>query len=333
MTAHPNSNPSEEPLYNIGVVSRMTDIPVATLRVWERRYGFPKSARTRGGHRLYSEKEILRLQWVKARIEEGMQTGRAIRALQHLERENRLPEAPLATTGAARPSPPGGLELPTAEAEASLAAFHARLTRALLAHDLDQAEQALGEALALYPLESLILEVIQPALEDIGRAWEEGRIGVATEHLVTNFLRHRLLMWMVTGPPAQRVPPVVLACAPGEWHEGSLLMLGVLLRRQGWPVTYLGQSVPLPDLADFVESAHPRAVVLIAMTEETARALVDWPRWMPEALEKGSPAICYGGRIFSKDPSWQKRLPGVFLGETLQQGLATLVQILRRPAL
>ncbi len=63
---------SEEPLYNIGVVSRMTKISMATLRAWERRYEFPESKRTMGGHRLYSEKDIIRLRWVKERVDEGM---------------------------------------------------------------------------------------------------------------------------------------------------------------------------------------------------------------------------------------------------------------------
>ena len=73
---------SEEPLYNIGVVARMTSIPMATLRIWERRYDFPQSSRTAGGHRLYSEKQVMQLRWVKARSDEGMQTGQAVRALQ-----------------------------------------------------------------------------------------------------------------------------------------------------------------------------------------------------------------------------------------------------------
>ena len=54
---------NDEPLYNIGVVSRMTGISMATLRAWERRYEFPDSERTAGGHRLYSENDVLRLRW------------------------------------------------------------------------------------------------------------------------------------------------------------------------------------------------------------------------------------------------------------------------------
>ena len=111
---------SEDPIYNIGVVARMTGIPVATLRVWERRYNFPQSERTAGGHRLYSEKELLRLRWVKATIDEGMQTSQAIRALRNRERQGRIPELTPA------------VQAPPLKADGqNLDAFQERLTRAL----------------------------------------------------------------------------------------------------------------------------------------------------------------------------------------------------------
>src|SRR5439155_1152306 len=62
-------------------------IPMSTLRVWEQRYGFPKSARTAGGHRLYSERDIQRITWVKESMDGGMKTSQAIRALESLEQE------------------------------------------------------------------------------------------------------------------------------------------------------------------------------------------------------------------------------------------------------
>src|SRR5689334_10503440 len=83
-----HDTPGQTPLFNIGAVSRMTDIPEATLRAWERRYDFPKSARTSGGHRLYSQQEVMRLQWVKQQLDQGIQVSQAIRALQQTERDN-----------------------------------------------------------------------------------------------------------------------------------------------------------------------------------------------------------------------------------------------------
>lgn len=84
MTPLPVVSPAnDKSLYNIGAAARLTGISMATLRAWERRYRFPDSERTDGRHRLYSEKEIMRLRWVKQRIDEGMQTAQAIQALKH----------------------------------------------------------------------------------------------------------------------------------------------------------------------------------------------------------------------------------------------------------
>ena len=308
---------SDEPLYNIGIVSRMTGIPVATLRVWERRYGFPNATRTAGGHRLCSEREVMRLRWVKARVDDGMQTGQAIRALQHMEQEGRFSEI--------TPAP----VIRPAMADTSLMAFHQRLLDLLLENELHLADQMLGEVLTLYPLEDLILDVIAPTLHAIGQTWEDGKISVATEHLATNFLRQHLLVWMLTGPAAyDRVPPTVLSCAPDELHEGSLLIMSVLLRRRRWPVAYLGQAVPLPDLATLVYKVHAPAVVLVAMVEQTAEKLRDWPHYFPEVKETGRPVVVFGGTVFTEKPEWREKVPGIFLGESMREGIEKLDSLL-----
>lgn len=306
---------TEDPLYNIGVVMRLTGVPVATLHAWERRYGFPTAARTAGGHRLYSEKDIARLRWVKAQVDGGMAVSRAIAAARTLEAEGRL-FLPAAPEAAARP----------ALDSAATPSLRDALVKALITHDLSRADRLMGETLAFHSPEVLTAEVIGPALAEIGRLWEEGRITVATEHLASNYLRHRLLMWMVSGPPPRAVNPIVLACAPGEWHEGSLLMLGVLLRRKGWPVAYLGQNVPFPDLAEFVEQIQPPLVVLTAMREETAQTLAEWPQWIRQTL--GRPKVTFGGRAFVVGPELQQIVPGHYLGDTIQEGMVRLESLL-----
>ena len=316
----PSTTASHKPLYNIGVVTRMTGISMATLRAWERRYDFPEASRTAGGHRLYSEHDIIRLRWVKARIDEGMQTAQAIQALKHQESTGRSIEPVQQQIGTI--SLNTGTTSPTAEA------YQAKIMAALIQKDLQQVDQIMAEALAASSPDDLIIEVIGPVISQIGDSWEAGKISVAAEHFATNYLRHRLLMWMVSGPPPLSIPPVVLACAPGEWHEGSLLMLGALLRRQRCPIVYLGQSVPLKDLSEFVKDIHPSAVILVAMTENPVKSLADWPLWLPEAASTGEPPICFGGRIFNTNPDWQKKIPGIFLGSTISQGIQKINALL-----
>lgn len=317
----PSLKSNNDPLYNIGVVTRMTGISMATLRAWERRYDFPEAERTSGGHRLYSERDIMRLRWVKSRIEEGMQTAQAIQALLHQEESGVILESP-----EIRPATP---VLPISEgARSSIDVYRDQLFTSLVQRNLQKCDQLLGEALAVYSPEDLIYFVISPAMAAVGVAWENHQISIATEHLATNYLRQRLLMWMVSGPPPQAMPPIVLACAPGEWHEGSLLMLGALLRRKRYPIAYLGQAVPLIDLASFVREVKPSIVVLVAMTETSAEELVEWPRFLPEAASSGKPAVCFGGRIFSVDPTWQQRMPGFYLGNNLLDGIESLEKII-----
>jgi hypothetical protein len=135
-------------------------------------------------------------------------------------------------------------------------------------------------------------------------------------------------MWMLSGPPPRSVSPIALACAPDEWHEGSLLVLGALLRRRRWPVAYLGQSLPLQDLAKFVRDLRSPLVVLVAMTENTAAELVNWPEYLPEAVEAGKPVVGFGGRAFVNWPEWRERVPGVYLGDTYQEGLMKMERLL-----
>jgi DNA-binding transcriptional MerR regulator len=307
---------SEEPLYNIGVVTRLTGVPITTLHAWERRYDFPHSSRTPGGHRLYTEKDISLLRWVKAQVNAGLATHQAILAAQKLNVNK-----PLSLIQPAGPVRTDALIIP-------LPALRERLSTALLQNELGRADQILGEMLAFYTPEELTLNVISPLLNEIGEGWEQGRISVAGEHLASNYLRQRLLMWMVSGPRPHVTGPVMLACAPGEWHDGSLLMLGVILRRQGWPVAYLGQNLPLPDLADFIHQLRPSAVVMVAMRAEPAQALADWPKWITQ--EDGRPMITFGGRAFVVQPELQRLVQGAYLGDTLQEGMDKLMGLLGR---
>jgi PAS domain S-box-containing protein len=59
-------------------VSRRTGIPAATLRTWERRYGFVRPIRSASGYRLYGEEEIARILQVKYLMEQGVRIGEAM---------------------------------------------------------------------------------------------------------------------------------------------------------------------------------------------------------------------------------------------------------------
>ena len=58
-----------------GAVARMLRMPVATLRVWERRYGVTQAALSASGQRLYSDDDVRRLALLKQLTDRGHAIG------------------------------------------------------------------------------------------------------------------------------------------------------------------------------------------------------------------------------------------------------------------
>lgn len=71
-----------QPVYSIGVLARMLDIPAATLRTWEDRYAIVVPERSPAGHRLYSPLQVEQLRFVGDRVSTGLSPGDAYRLLQ-----------------------------------------------------------------------------------------------------------------------------------------------------------------------------------------------------------------------------------------------------------
>jgi DNA-binding transcriptional MerR regulator len=82
------------PIYSIGAVERMLDIPAATIRNWEERYGLVTPERSTGGHRLYTRAQVEQLRFVKEGLAQGLQPAEAHRLLgEQLERGSGLRSA------------------------------------------------------------------------------------------------------------------------------------------------------------------------------------------------------------------------------------------------
>jgi CheY-like chemotaxis protein len=68
-------------VYSIGAVARMIDVPVATIRNWEERYGAVVPERSAGGQRLYSRDHVEQLRYVASQVSRGLSAADAHRLL------------------------------------------------------------------------------------------------------------------------------------------------------------------------------------------------------------------------------------------------------------
>ncbi|MFZ5918908.1 MAG: MerR family transcriptional regulator [Chloroflexota bacterium] len=309
----------DTPSYNLKAVIRQTGLKPDTLRAWERRYGLPEPQRSRGGHRLYSERDIATIKWLIARQREGLSIKRAVELWHQLQDEGQDPlyaSSSLITPGQTTQQPvtPGD----------TLIQLRQAWIAACLAFDEQKAEQALSQAFSLYVPETVCLELLQKGLAQIGQLWYEGQATVQQEHFASALAVRRLWTLILATPPPTRTGRILTACPPGEEHSFPLLLVTLLLRRRGWDVVYLGANVPLEKMIKTIDTANPKLVLLTAQTLSSAANLLE----MAHLLNREQVSVAFGGLVFNLLPELVKHVPGHFVGRDLEQTPQTVEQIM-----
>ena len=302
----PFADLSDEPLFNIKAVSQATGIEPVTLRAWERRYGVPDPDRSEQGYRLYSERDIAILRWLKSRVDAGLTIKRAVMMMRAQN-----PQADLPAPHVSRVAREG----------ISLDVRLDQLLRAAHGFDALGAQRVITEAFALFPVEDVCLHLLLPALAAVGAQWRAGEASLQVEHFLTNLIRQQLLALDATMPPPSRQGTVVAGCAPEEWHEMATLMLTVFLRRQGWEVIYLGQAVGLSQLEDALATIRPDVVLLTSSTFESLDGLREAGERVMRRTQGGGTWFMYGGTLFPHVPGLADRIPGIYIGDTLPEAV------------
>ncbi|HEX8598364.1 MAG TPA: B12-binding domain-containing protein [Chloroflexia bacterium] len=317
----------DAPVYNIKAMSKLTGVPADTLRRWESRYNVIVPKRTDSGYRLYSQRDVDTILWLKGKLEEGLSISRACEMLRQKGGD------PASSTQAQTVAPATPLA-PQQTAESSVRSFdalRAELIDALRSVDETRAGELLTEALSLYSVEDVCIQVIQPVLVRVGELWLTGEVSVAVEHFASSFMRARLENLFNQSPHTMYGRFALVACAPGELHELGAMFLAIFLRRSGFRVVYLGQNVPLDSLLGMVRALHPDVVCISATRAETAAALYNLRDSLDkmQAMEGRAPLLAYGGRVFNRFPHITDRLGGLYLGEDARKAVTTLGERLR----
>jgi DNA-binding transcriptional MerR regulator/methylmalonyl-CoA mutase cobalamin-binding subunit len=231
-------------LFAIGTVERDTGIGRDTLRIWERRYGFPTPERNDKGERVYSSEQIRRLQQIRRLLDQGLRPGKVVP----------LNEEALGKLAGTLPEASASLQ--------DIAPAQAELIALASAGDISALTAALEQDLTRYGLRSFVLDTFAPLTTAVGELWAGGRLQVFEEHLLTRHLVHFLdvAMSRVGRPPGD--PQVLLATLPGERHSLGLLMAEALLIHAGRATLNLGTDVPLDQIVAAAERSEVKTVAL-----------------------------------------------------------------------
>lgn len=306
-------DPNNLPIYNIKAISQLTGLLPVTLRAWERRYGLPKPKRGDQGYRLYSEEDLRTLQWLKAQVDAGMSISRAVEYLIELRDSGKNPLQSL-------PQKP-------VDNFDNIQQFQQELLKSLLNIDESNSTLLLRRSFALFSLNQVLLDIIQPVMVEIGEMWHRKEIAVASEHFATQFFIQYLnsILGSLASPSHNGI--IISACVPGEMHQLGILMLSVLLRWEGWDVRYLGPNLKLERLEEGLSKIHPRMIMLSSTSEATAKAAEN----LPEVISKfpdPKPLVVLGGQGF-KNYKLDTKFPILYLDSPLPETVRSIENLMK----
>ncbi|HEY6889679.1 MAG TPA: cobalamin-dependent protein, partial [Solirubrobacter sp.] len=173
-----------------------------------------------------------------------------------------------------------------------------RYVDALVAGDLATAVRLVEDSDA--DVRSLYLDVLQPALYEIGHRWEEAEISVAQEHLATATTQSLMARLAERFDSCtRRGRKVLVACADGELHAIGVRMVADFLDADGWDVLFVGAISPSAAVADLAREQGVDVVALSAALPARVPELANAVRVL-RALEP-APVIAVGGLAFAGD--------------------------------
>lgn len=286
---------------NISAVEREAGLSKDVLRMWERRYGFPKPTRDVNGERQYSVAEIAKLRAIKRLMDVGLRPGKII--------HHSLAELNALADGRTPP-----------RREQSAPAIEREIIELLSSHQAIALQNALANMVMRQGIQRFVLQTLPPLNHAVGDAWMRGDLAVFEEHLYTEQLQVALRTAINAFPRQTGTPRVLLTTFPGEQHGLGLLMVEALLVPEGAQCISLGVQTPIEEIRRAAQ-AHEVHVVALSFSgafavRQAGEGLGSLRRQLPARI-----ALWAGGEMTRRI---RKSLPGVALVSDLNGTLSAL---------
>ncbi len=217
--------------YTIRDLEKLSGIKAHTIRIWEKRYGLIEPQRTSTNIREYCDFDLKRLLNVSMLHRNGIKISKIAKLSQDemADKINHLLQY-------------------SSDAESQVES----LSIAMIELDEDKFEKILSRTIIQMGFEETAIKVLYPFFIRIGVMWQTGTINPAQEHFVSNLIRQKMIVAIDSrmNSTGEHSKKFLLYLPENELHELGLLFFAYLLKKRGHRTIYLGQSVPLPDVAE-----------------------------------------------------------------------------------
>ncbi len=148
----------------------------------------------------------------------------------------------------------------------------------------------------------LIDDLIQPALEKIGKLWQLNKLDVNAEHLASHTIKTAMSRLIVHLPQQRKKNIKILcACSEGEYHDIGLQALGYELELKGFKMLYLGADTPFKSLVKVIKLEKPNFILISATAPSiTVTNFMNGIKEVYKAAKANEAKLVLGGRYVQK---------------------------------
>lgn len=188
------------------------------------------------------------------------------------------------------------------------------LVRAFVSLDTAAAHRVTQEALTGRNIDTVTVNLLQPALQRVGEMWTRHEASTPEERFAENYVRAMLFSFFHGTYEQPNAPLVIVCCGPHERNEIDALTLAVAWRRFGTRVVYLGQDVEPASLVEEARRRRPALVAVAITASQRVRTLARLAKAMDQ-IGIARPYFGFYGPVFVRNPELRKRIGGIYLGD------------------
>lgn len=233
--------------YSIKEIERLTDIKAHTIRIWEQRYNLVEPHRTDTNIRYYTNDQLKKILNVNSLYKAGYKISKIAKLSDEQLKE----------------------KIASLQSDNNYEIIISEFLKATIDFDEESFNKIFSDCINKYGIETSIVDILYPFLEKIGVLWQTDKIHPAQEHFISNLIRQKIIANTDSLKTKISKPESFLLFLPeGELHEISLLFYNYILKKNGYSVIYLGQSVPLADLVKVIEYCKPDNIVMYSINHD-----------------------------------------------------------------
>ena len=155
------------------------------------------------------------------------------------------------------------------------------------------------------PLTEAYLEILQPALREVGKLWEAAEIDVSDEHFFSEAVQDIMAASRERKP--QKGPTFLGIAVSGEHHRIGIRMVADFLALGGWNTVNLGGNLPTASLLKALRNYRVDVLGISAAMACHIDAVENVMRAV-RADPPGGVKIIVGGMAFNEEPELWRRI-------------------------